>query len=125
MTDQFLQQLAERLRKFDDAKQCSIDLGLTNGCRCLGGIISDMAVEAGVIEPPVPQPDPFYQSPLRSLIYGLRSISTIPKRVKLWAGIDDKEEEWIYFENTYFTFTRIAERIDEGTFMTNPPPPLP
>ncbi len=125
MTDQFLQQLARRLRQFDDAKQCSIDLGLSNGCRCLGGIISDMAVEAGVIDPPVPEHDPFPSSPLRSLVYGSRSISTMPKRVKAWAGINDKAEKWIYFENTYFTFTRMAERIDEGTFLTNPPPPIP
>lgn len=114
MNDAFKKKLAKRLRQTPDHLRCSLDLGLTNGCRCLGGIICDMAVEAGVIDPPAPENEP---GPLKSLIYGRKSINTMPKRVMAWAGIDKETETWIYRENTYFQFSRIAERIEAGTFL--------
>ncbi len=122
MNPKIKQQLVQSLRQIGDDNKTFIFLGMTNGKRCLGGILCDMAVEAGVIDAPLPVYDTQLSSPLKNLAYANNCQNTLPRQVKVWAGVTPAEEDQIYYENTYYQFSQIADRIEAGKTLNQPNP---
>lgn len=99
----------DRLRN-GNIPQAKRALGYTDGSRCCLGVLCDIAVEQGVIPPPVEDVD-------RQLRYGKRDswdeLAVLPKDVLEWSDLPYANGSWLD-DDDYCIRDGLAHRNDQG-----------
>jgi desulfoferrodoxin (superoxide reductase-like protein) len=100
------QEWVDTLRN-SDIKQATGVLGLQNGARCCLGVLCDIAVEHGIIDPP--NVDEHY------IKYGT-AFYHLPITVANWVKIADYAEQKLEFQNDEvgMSFKEIADYIENN-----------